>query len=90
MLTFGVYVYSIDTHFLSPEVAFVAISLLNILRFAVNMAPWMMSEAVKAFVSLKRLNKFLNNDDIDLDCVSHDLERGNFENKSFLLLKIEY
>lgn len=77
MLTFGVYVYSIDTHFLSPEVAFVAISLLNILRFAVNMAPWMMSEAVKAFVSLKRLNKFLNNDDIDLDCVSHDLERDD-------------
>ncbi|XP_048728231.2 multidrug resistance-associated protein 1-like [Ostrea edulis] len=72
MLTFGVYVYSTDAHYLSPEVAFVAISLLNILRFAVNVAPMMMTEAVKAVVSLKRLSKFLNNHDLDPECVSHD------------------
>lgn len=76
MLTFGVYVYTIDTHFLSPEVAFVGISLLNILRFAVNVAPWMMTEAVKSFVSLKRLGKFLNNEDLDLECVSHNSDEG--------------
>lgn len=76
MLTFGVYVYSTDAHYLSPEVAFVAISLLNILRFAVNVAPMMMTEAVKAVVSLKRLSKFLNNHDLDPECVSHDYMEG--------------
>lgn len=54
------------------------------------MALWMMFEVVKVFVLLKRFNKFLNNDDIDLDCVLYDFERGNFDNKSFFLLKIEY
>ncbi|XP_062606443.1 multidrug resistance-associated protein 1-like [Saccostrea cucullata] len=71
MLTFGVYVYTIDTHFLSPEVAFVGITLLNILRFAVNMAPYIMTEVVKAVVSLNRLKNFLNNPDLDTECVTH-------------------
>lgn len=90
MLIFGVYVYFIDIYFFFLEVVFVVIFLLNILRFVVNMALWMMFEVVKVFVLLKRFNKFLNNDDIDLDCVLYDFDRGNFDNKSFFLLKIEY
>ncbi|XP_021344132.1 multidrug resistance-associated protein 1-like, partial [Mizuhopecten yessoensis] len=71
LATFATFIFASDNHFLDPQTAFVAISLFNILRFAVNIAPAVITEVVTANVSMKRLSKFLNSEDLDAKCVSH-------------------
>nr|AGI21024.1 ATP binding cassette family C protein [Azumapecten farreri] len=76
LATFVTFIFASDSHFLDPQTAFVAISLFNILRFAVNIAPAVITEVVTAKVSMKRLSRFLNSEDLDEKCVSHSsLER---------------
>ncbi|XP_069110716.1 ATP-binding cassette sub-family C member 3-like [Argopecten irradians] len=77
LATFVTFIYTSNTHYLDPQTAFVAISLFNILRFAVNVAPAVISEVVTANVSVKRLSKFLNSDDLDRKSVSHDASEGD-------------
>ncbi|XP_060068351.1 multidrug resistance-associated protein 1-like [Ylistrum balloti] len=72
LATFVTFIYASKDHFLDPQTAFVAISLFNILRFAVNIAPAVITEVVTANVSVKRLSKFLNSDDLDETCVTHN------------------
>ncbi|KAK3097219.1 hypothetical protein FSP39_007607 [Pinctada imbricata] len=72
LATFATFIFTSSSHYLDAQTAFVAISLFNILRFAINLAPMIISEVVKASVSLRRLNKFLVHDDIDLSNVQHD------------------
>ncbi|KAL4217443.1 hypothetical protein ACF0H5_023893 [Mactra antiquata] len=72
LATFATYIFIEPTHRFDPQVAFVAMTLFNILRSALNFAPTVIIECVKAFVSIKRMEKFLNIEDLDFTNVSHN------------------
>ncbi|XP_071120825.1 multidrug resistance-associated protein 1-like isoform X2 [Mytilus edulis] len=87
LVTFATFVFLSKDHYLDAETAFVAISLFNILRFAINFAPMALTETIKASVSIKRLNKFLSHDELDADNVFHDYSKDDailVENGTFM------
>lgn len=63
-VTFAVYVYSDPSNVLDAEKAFVSISLFNLLKFPLTMLPMLVTNIILTIVSARRLNKFLNNDEI--------------------------
>nr|XP_039268709.1 multidrug resistance-associated protein 1-like isoform X3 [Styela clava] len=69
LTTFAVYVLSDPSNVLTAEKAFVSLSLFNIMKFPISMLPMVISALVQASVSLNRLNKFMNNAELDLDAV---------------------
>ncbi|XP_047989436.1 multidrug resistance-associated protein 1 isoform X3 [Leguminivora glycinivorella] len=86
LMSFGCYVLVNDTEVLDSKKAFVALSLFNILRFPLSMLPNVISNIVQTSVGIKRLNKFMNCDELDMNSVEHDpkepnplvMENGNF------------
>lgn len=54
---------------LTPEKAFVALSLFNLLRFPLVMLPMLITAVVQAQVSIKRVTSFLMLDEVDPNCV---------------------
>ena len=66
LATFGTFVATSDEP-LTAEKAFVALSLFNILRIPLGTLPYVISMVIEASISMKRLNKFLQNDEIDPD-----------------------
>jgi len=64
LVTFAVYVNVDDRNVLSAEKAFVSISLFNLLRFPLTMLPSLVTSAVLTMVSARRLNNFLNSDEL--------------------------
>ncbi|XP_063585006.1 multidrug resistance-associated protein 1-like isoform X1 [Penaeus indicus] len=83
---FMTYVLSDPSHVLDAEKIFVSITLMNILRDSVTRLPFVISSVVQASVSLKRMNKFMNADELDPNCVSKEntesfpvvMENGTF------------
>ncbi|RXG67820.1 Multidrug resistance-associated protein 1 [Armadillidium vulgare] len=83
--TFAVYI-TVSGGTLDAQTAFVSITLFNLLRFPVAMLPMMITSLVQAQVSLKRMNKFINADELDPNAVSRDgsgnapvtIENGTF------------
>nr|XP_054762700.1 multidrug resistance-associated protein 1-like [Lytechinus pictus] len=69
--TFAVYVVSNEKNILDAEKAFVSIALFNILRFPLTIMPNLISNIVQTSVSLKRLEKFLKNEQLDPQNVDH-------------------
>ncbi|KAH9518524.1 Multidrug resistance-associated protein 1 [Bulinus truncatus] len=63
--TFAVYVLSSPDNILDAEKAFVSLALFNILRFPLSMVPNVITNIVQANVSLKRLQKFIDNPELD-------------------------
>ncbi|CAK8671761.1 unnamed protein product [Clavelina lepadiformis] len=86
LTTFAVYTLSDPGNILDAQKAFVSISLFNILQFPLTMLPMMISSLVQANVSLKRLQRFLCNEELDLDNVDRipscgpviSIENGTF------------
>lgn len=86
MATFATYVQISPENILDAKTAFVSISLFNLLRFPISMLPMIITSLVQANVSLTRLNKFLNADELDPDAVTKDknikkpitIENGTF------------
>ncbi|KAL5010012.1 hypothetical protein ScPMuIL_012317, partial [Solemya velum] len=72
LATFATYIFVSEEHYLDAETAFVSITLFNILRYAMSFARVIMTKVTKASVSMKRIETFLNHDDIDPTLVSHD------------------
>ncbi|KAL7635871.1 UNVERIFIED_CONTAM: hypothetical protein RMT77_013688 [Armadillidium vulgare] len=83
---FLTYVLSDPLHILTPDKVFVSITLLNIMRMPMTMFPFLLISTVQAQVSLKRMNKFINADELDPNAVSRDgsgnapvtIENGTF------------
>ncbi|XDV45214.1 hypothetical protein PO909_013347, partial [Leuciscus waleckii] len=69
LTTFAVFVTVSKDNILDAEKAFVSLSLFNILRFPLNMLPQVISSIVQASVSLKRIQDFLNHDELDPESV---------------------
>ncbi|XP_019701146.1 multidrug resistance-associated protein 1 isoform X1 [Harpegnathos saltator] len=86
LVSFATYVLIDEKNVLNSSTAFVSLSLFNVLRFPLSMLPMMISNIVQAYVSVKRINKFMNMDDLDPNNVQHDpsephallIENGNF------------
>ncbi|XP_050432447.1 multidrug resistance-associated protein 1 isoform X1 [Adelges cooleyi] len=74
LVTFAVYVLSDENHVLDASTAFVSLSLFNILRFPLSMLPMFVSNVVQSSVSVKRINKFMNSEELDPDSVTHDAD----------------
>ncbi|XP_046653460.1 multidrug resistance-associated protein 1-like isoform X4 [Daphnia pulicaria] len=85
LATFAVYVTTDPSHILNAKKAFVSLTLFNLLRFPMSMFPMLVVSFVQASVSIKRLNKFMNADELDPESVSHEttasainIEKGSF------------
>ncbi|XP_075701953.1 ATP-binding cassette sub-family C member 3 [Rhinoderma darwinii] len=72
LTTFAVYVSVDEKNILDAEKAFVSLSLFNILRFPLNMLPQVISNIAQASVSIKRIQNFLANDELDLAAVNKE------------------
>ena len=70
LLSFGTYV-AIDptNNVLTADKVFVCISLTNIIRLPLIMFPYALTETIKLVLSLKRIEEFLNADELELDNV---------------------
>lgn len=56
---------------LTPEIAFASIALFNILRMPMAMLPMVIQLVMIALVSIKRLNKFMNLEELDPESVTN-------------------
>ncbi|XP_044753851.1 multidrug resistance-associated protein 1-like isoform X2 [Coccinella septempunctata] len=71
LVCFATYVLIDDKNILDAQVAFVSLSLFNILRVPLNTLPVTLSNIVQASVSLVRVNKMLGNEELDPSDVTH-------------------
>lgn len=86
LATFATYILVDNTNYLDAQKAFVSLSLFNILRFPINLLPMIISYVVQGNVSLGRIGKFLQSDDLDPDNVQNteiadyalSIEKGTF------------
>ncbi|XP_060863100.1 multidrug resistance-associated protein 1-like isoform X2 [Metopolophium dirhodum] len=86
LLTYSVYVLSDDNHILDAETAFVSLSLFYLLRYPLSLLPRLVSNIVETSVSVKRINKFMNAEELDPDSVTHDSDEKDplvIENGTF-------
>ncbi|CAF4075111.1 unnamed protein product, partial [Rotaria sordida] len=86
--TFATYVLSSDTNILTADKAFVSLTLFNLLRSPLVAFPTVFNNVVEARVSNKRIEKFLNNEEIDKNAVDKMSVKSNkyavkIENGSF-------
>ncbi|CAF3642109.1 unnamed protein product [Adineta steineri] len=86
--TFATYVLSSETNVLTADKAFVSLALFNLLRGPLVVFPNVISSVVEARVSNKRIQKFLNNEELDENAVdrvpiSSDGKSIKIENGSF-------
>ena len=68
---FTAYVLADAANVLDANTAFVSITLFNMLRIPFNQIPMTLIYFVQAQVSLERLNRFLNSDELDPETVTH-------------------
>ncbi|CAG9761169.1 unnamed protein product [Ceutorhynchus assimilis] len=84
-LTFATYVLMDEKNILDPSKAFVSLALLNLLRMPMSMLPNVINQVVQTWVSVNRINSFLNAEDLE-PYVSHDPKEGapiSVENGTF-------
>ncbi|XP_045474208.1 multidrug resistance-associated protein 1 isoform X6 [Harmonia axyridis] len=72
MLTFAIYIFYDSSNILTVEVAFVSITLFSIMRIPMSLLPMLIVFAMECYVSVKRINKFLNLEELDPNNVNHD------------------
>ncbi|EEB15150.1 multidrug resistance protein, putative [Pediculus humanus corporis] len=72
LVTFATYVLSDENNILDAKKVFVSLSYFNILRFPLPMMPMIISNLVQTSVSVNRINKFMNCDELDPSNVTHE------------------
>uniref|UniRef100_A0A8R1XNR3 ABC-type glutathione-S-conjugate transporter n=1 Tax=Onchocerca volvulus TaxID=6282 RepID=A0A8R1XNR3_ONCVO len=80
MLTFAAYTLSSPTHILTPQIAFVSLTLFNQLRSPMMMFAFLMKQAVEASVANKRLKSFLVADELNPLAVDNITDKFDTEN----------
>ena len=70
--SFGIYLS--QGHKLTPSIAFTTIMMFNIMRGPLNSLPWIISFFIDTFVSMTRIQEFLEQDDIDTKMISSEEE----------------
>ncbi|KAM6175201.1 ATP-binding cassette sub-family C member 3 isoform 2-T2 [Erethizon dorsatum] len=69
LISLGVYVCVDQNNVLDAEKAFVSVSLFNILKMPLNMLPQLITGLTQTSVSLKRIQHFLSQEELDPHCV---------------------
>nr|CAD7423725.1 unnamed protein product [Timema monikensis] len=72
LVTFATFVLIDENNVLDAEIAFVSLSLFNIMRMPLNMIPMLIMTIIQALVSLERINKFLAGENLNPENVSHE------------------
>eukprot|EP00095_Tigriopus_kingsejongensis_P007287 maker-scaffold313_size211302-snap-gene-0.9 protein:Tk07287 transcript:maker-scaffold313_size211302-snap-gene-0.9-mRNA-1 annotation:"multidrug resistance-associated protein 1 isoform x4" len=72
LASFGAFVLSDSNNILDANTAFVSLTLFNLLRVPMNLLPTLMVYLVQCQVSLKRVNKFMNSEELDPNTVTHN------------------
>ncbi|XP_077285788.1 multidrug resistance-associated protein 1-like [Arctopsyche grandis] len=72
MVTFATFVLSNPDNVLDSKAAFVSLSLLNILQFPLTIFPSVINYLIQVMVSVKRINKLMNADELEPSNVSHN------------------
>ncbi|CAM1304666.1 Uncharacterised protein g3835 [Pycnogonum litorale] len=69
LASFASFIFISKDNILTPEVIFVSLSLLNIMRIPMIDIPTLISYVIQSMISLRRLNNFMRSEEIDFDCV---------------------
>uniref|UniRef100_A0A0R3RUJ2 ABC-type glutathione-S-conjugate transporter n=1 Tax=Elaeophora elaphi TaxID=1147741 RepID=A0A0R3RUJ2_9BILA len=80
MLTFATYTLSNPSHILTPQIAFVSLTLFNQLRSPMAVIAYLMKQAVEAVVANKRIKSFLVADELSpltIDRITDHSDVGN-------------
>jgi len=64
LATFIIYIFSDPDHVLTAEKVFGTVAVFNVVRIPMNQFPRFLMESVKLFVSLRRIDNFLNCEDL--------------------------
>ena len=59
---------------LDASTAFVSLTLFNLLRVPLNVLPILIVYLIQCQVSVNRINKFINSEELDHEAVQHDLK----------------
>lgn len=84
LVSFATYVLVSDKNILDANTAFVSLSLFNILRAPLMILPMMITSVIQIQVSVNRINKFMNGEELDPNNVQHDKKHGEFSCKTKL------
>ncbi|KAF2879992.1 hypothetical protein ILUMI_26180, partial [Ignelater luminosus] len=94
LMTFVVFVQSSEKNILTPQIAFVSLALFATLQSIMGLLPPIVVWIAESRVSLQRVNKFMNLDELDSDNVQHEsnnnpivIDKGNFSWGEDLILK---
>lgn len=72
LVTFVTFIYVDDANKMTPNTLFVALALFNVLRNPMTMLPLMVTQVMQSWVAITRINKYLNNEDLDPLSVTRD------------------
>ncbi|KAF5303469.1 hypothetical protein FQA39_LY09932 [Lamprigera yunnana] len=95
LLSFVTFINVDDKNVLTPQRAFVSLTLFANMHFSMGVLPLVIVWMAESCVSVLRLNKFLNSEELDPDNVKHDhacevpvvIKNGNFSWGEDLVLK---
>ncbi|XGW29325.1 hypothetical protein V3C99_008832 [Haemonchus contortus] len=76
LFSFGTYVLSSSSHQLTPQVAFVSLTLFNQLRSPMTMIALLISQIVQVLVSNRRLKEYLVAEELDPSVVDREQRNG--------------
>ena len=65
LASFVTFVYLSSDNVLTAETVFVSVSLFNIMRTPITLLPSCLMDVIKLFVSVKRVNRFLNAEELE-------------------------
>ena len=72
LCSFATYVLSDPNNVLDANTAFVSLTLFNLLRIPLNFLPSLLVYLVQCGVSVKRVNTFMNADELDANAIKHN------------------
>ncbi|KRF85616.1 multidrug resistance-associated protein 1 isoform X16 [Drosophila virilis] len=86
LVTFATYLLSNEANQLSVEKVFVSLALFDIMKLPLTIIPMLTVDIAETQVSVQRINKFLNSEELDPNNVQHDaskphpmsIENGHF------------
>ncbi|VDI57681.1 ATP-binding cassette, subfamily C (CFTR/MRP), member 1 [Mytilus galloprovincialis] len=73
LCTFGAYVLMDANNVMSAEKVFVSLSLFNILQYSLHLLPHVINYFIQTAVSLKRIQNFLNNEELDTSIITRNI-----------------
>uniref|UniRef100_A0AAR5P0Y0 ABC-type glutathione-S-conjugate transporter n=2 Tax=Dendroctonus ponderosae TaxID=77166 RepID=A0AAR5P0Y0_DENPD len=86
LATFVSFVFSDQKNILTPVITFKALSLFSLMSMPMGLLPVLLVFTVETYVSVKRINTFMNAEELDPNNVSHDETEADplvIENGSF-------